>query len=138
MRKFVALLIMVAMVASSAVPANGQTLFKNVMAKKYDSLKTVSCFACHAKVERGTENPKQFRNDFGKLFDKEFKDKKITERFEQMAELDRNDPERTKIEEGLAEDFKKALEVIEKQEFEEGVTYKEAIEQAKLEGLRAK
>lgn len=137
MRKLMALLIVAALVWPTTVPVKGQTLFKNLMQKKYD-LRSVSCFVCHEKVERGTENPKQFRNELGKLFDKEFEGQEITKRLEEIEKLKRDDPKRVAVEEEIGQEFLKVLEKIEGKEYPEGGTYKEAFTEAKIDGLRGK
>ena len=58
---------LVAMVLNTTV-VSAQGLFRTEVKNRYD-LKTVSCYTCHARVPVGTENPKQFRNDLGKVFD---------------------------------------------------------------------
>lgn len=134
MRKLLVVLMIVAIAAPSAAPVTGQTLFKNVMKERYD-LKTISCFACHERVERGTENPKQYRNDLGKLFEKEFEGTDVTARLEAIARLKRDDPERVKVEEEVTKELEAILEKIEPTEAPTGGTYKEGFVSGAIEGF---
>ena len=89
----------------SAVPATAHMAFKKELNKKYPDMK-INCNACHVKGKKKTD-----RNEFGKLFHKQFKDKKLSEGFSSKEDL----PERKKYEkEVMIPEFKKAFEKIKK------------------------
>lgn len=135
MRKLLMFMLVGAIVVSTSVPASAQTIFKSAMQDKYE-LRSVSCFVCHERVERGTPDPKKFRNELGKLFDKEFEGKDITAKLESVSKMDRDDENRVKVEEAVVKEFKTALEKIEKMEMEDGTTYLDAFKEAKIDGIR--
>lgn len=136
MRKLLIVLMIVAMAAPSTAPVTGQTLFKNIMRDKYkEEVKTISCFACHERVERGTEDPKKYRNDLGKIFAKEFEGTDVTPRLEAVSRLKRDDPERVKVEEEVTKEFNAILEKIEAMDAPEGGTYKEAFLSGGIDGF---
>ena len=90
----------------------------------------VSCNACHVKSK-----PKTERNEFGKLFYKEFKDKKITENFKK-----RSGDERKKYEKDvMVVEFNKALEKIKKMKKKDSeMTYDELIKAGEMPSITPK
>ena len=88
----------------SAVPASAHMAFKKELNKKYPDMK-VTCNACHVKGKKKTE-----RNDFGKLFHKQLKDKKLTEGFKSKKGAERKEYEK----DVMVPEFKKAFEKIKK------------------------
>ena len=122
-------------VAMNFTPVLAQTEFRKAIQAKYN-FRTVSCFTCHARVEAGTENPKQFRNDFGKLFDAHLKDKNVTQRLNDVKSLSSSDPKKKEVQEEVTKDFMDALEKIEKQSHPEGGNWGDALKAGKVEGTK--
>ena len=116
-------------------PVLAQTEFRKALQAKYN-FRTVSCFTCHARVQPGTENPKQFRNDFGKLFDSHLKDKNVTERLNEVKSLSSTDEKKKQVQEAVTKDFMDALEKIEGQDHPDGGTWGEALKAGKIEGTK--
>ncbi len=106
---------LVAMLANASITC-GQTMFRTELQKKYN-FRSVSCFTCHEKnVPSDVDEPKKYRNAFGKMFDKEFAGKNISQRLNEVKSLDRDDPKRVKVEEEIKKEFHAALEKIEQME----------------------
>ena len=127
---------LVAMVLNTTV-VSAQGLFRTEVKNRYD-LKTVSCYTCHDRVPLGTENPKQFRNDLGKVFDALLKGKKITARVAAVKELDRDDKKRMAVEAAVLKEFCAALDKLEAMKHPEAGTYKDAFKKGVIEGLKLK
>lgn len=98
--------------------------FKEVLERRY-RLKSVSCKACH------TDNKdKKIRNAFGKLLDKELKDKKLTERYQ--AAKDEGEDAKKRFEKKMIKEFSVALNAVEKKP----VTFLALMETGLLNGTR--
>lgn len=134
-KKALAWLCCALVLAMNFSPVFAQTEFRKALQAKYN-FRTVSCFTCHARVEPGTENPKQYRNDFGKLFDAHLKDKNVTERLNAVKSLSSSDPKKEQVREAVTADFLKALEKVEQQKTPDGDTWAEALKAGKVEGTK--
>ena len=89
----------------------------------------VSCNACHVKSK-----PKSERNEFGKLFFKEFKDKKLTENFKKLT----GDEKKKFEQEVMIPAFNKALEKIKKMKKKDTEkTYDELIKSGEIPNISA-
>ena len=106
------------------------SIFKKQLQKRYD-LGKVTCWACHVKGKK-----KDFRNEFGKLFDKPYKGLDITKKYKEIKDTE-DDDKIDVYEEFLIKEFKKAMGSIEKQK-KDGTTYLELLKSAKLEGIELK
>ena len=107
---------------ASALHAHDE--FKEVLERRY-RLKSVSCKACH------TDNKdKKIRNAFGKLFDKELKDKNLTKRY--MAAKEEGDEAKQQFEKKMIKEFSAALNAVEKKP----VTFLALMEAGLLSGTR--
>ena len=96
-----------------------------------------SCYACHAKGDdpaTGKRYGKEVRNDFGKLFDAQLKDKEIGQRVKQ-AKKEENDAKKEKLNEALTADFLEALDKIEAMPAAGGKIYAEAIKAGDVENI---
>ena len=113
---------------SSSV-ADAHMAFKKELSNKYPNMK-ISCNACHVKGKKKTE-----RNEFGKLFYKELKDKKLTEGFKS-----RSGSERKKYEKDvMVPAFKKALEKVKKMKpKDKETTYEELIKAGEMPEITKK
>ena len=104
MRPFFVAVISLGLIAIVATDSQAHVAFKKTLSKKYPT-KKISCNACHVKGK-----PKTERTKFGKVFYKEFKDKKLTQGFKS-----KEGEERKKYEtEVMIPEFTKALEKIKK------------------------
>ncbi len=121
--------------ASSFAPAFGQSELRKALQKKY-RFKSVSCYTCHAHVEKGTKDPKTHRNDFGKAFDAILADKDLTGRIKSVKSLSRSDPKKKEVVDAVVADFLTALEQVEKEKSPEGETYGELLKDGKLDGVK--
>ncbi len=129
MKKGIGLVLMLVVSASFCARSQAHMTFKKELTKKYEGMK-VSCDACHVKGK-----PKTERNEFGKLFHKEFKDKKITENFKK---LDR-DGKKQYEKEVMVPEFKKALEKIKKMKKKDTeMTFDELIKAGEIAGISKK
>jgi hypothetical protein len=98
--------------------------FKDVLERRY-RLKSVSCKACH------TDNKdKKIRNAFGKLLDRELKEKKLTERYQSAK--DEGEDAKKRFEKIMVKEFSVALSAIEKKP----VTFLALMEAGLLNGTR--
>lgn len=98
--------------------------FKEVLERRY-RLKSVSCKACH------TDNKdKKVRNAFGKLLDKELKEKKLSEGY--RAAKDEGDDAKKRFEKQMVKEFSIALNAIENKP----VTFLALMEAGLLNGTR--
>ena len=107
--------------------------FKKELSKKYPDMK-ITCNACHVK-----KKPKTERNEFGKLFAKELKDKKITENFKSKEGAEK----KNYAKDVMAPEFKKALEKIKKLKPKDGdkegeKTYDELIKAGEMPEITKK
>ena len=134
-----------AITLSLVAPGAGQIEFKKALQKKYD-FKSVSCFTCHSRKRdipadaqpAWKDNPKSFRNAFGKEFDKHLGGKDVTQRLKAVKKLKKNDPDKQKVIDEVVAEFMEALEEVEdaKSEDGDGPTYGELLKQAKLDGVK--
>ena len=109
--------------------ADAHMAFKKAMSKKYPEMK-VTCNACHVKAK-----PKSERNDFGKLFLKELKDKEITKNFKSKTGEERKDYEK-KV---MGPEFLKALAKIKKMKpKDKEQTYDELIKAGEIKEITKK
>jgi hypothetical protein len=111
--------------------AEGHMAFKKQLAKKYAGTK-VSCNACHIKGK-----PKTERNDFGKLFAKEFKAQKLDLSAGFKAKPDK-DAKKEYIKAVMVPEFDKALKKIKEMTNAEKEKYDDLIKTAKLDGIKIK
>lgn len=114
-----------------SLPADGfaHMTFKKEISKKYSEMK-VTCNACHVK-----KKPKTQRNEFGKLFAKELKDKEITENFKSRE----GDERKAYEQEVMIPEFKKALEKVKKMKPKDSeLTYDELIKAGKIPEITPK
>ena len=125
--------------SASEVSAHGQ--FKTALGKKYTGVK-ISCNVCHVK-----KKPKNIRNDFGKLFDKQFKAAKlsITKDLKAAKAKDKANNDRGRTEQKSFEkkimipEFEKALKKIkDMKEKKSGKKYDELIKSAELPEVKLK
>jgi hypothetical protein len=111
-------------------PANGHTVFKKELTKKY-SKSRVSCELCHVKGK-----PKDERNEFGELFFQKMKDQNLSKQWEAFGE---NAEGKTKFEkETMLPAFVKVLDEVKTMKNKEGVAYDSLMAEAKLPGLKVK
>ena len=96
----------------SPSPSMAHTTFKKELGKKYPTMK-ISCSACHVD-----KKPKSQRNDFGKLFGKEFKGKDISATFKSKKGEEKKKYEK----EVMIPAFTAALKKIQKMK-KDGQTY---------------
>lgn len=137
-------LTLVAIVANATV-ANAQIVFQKELKEKYD-FKTVSCYTCHVRksdiaedqTAKFEENSKAFRNAIGKQLEELLKEKNVTQRLKDVKGLPREDPKREAVEEQVKKEFHEALEKLEAMKCPEGGTYKEALQKAKIDGIKLK
>lgn len=107
--------------------------------KERHELRSVSCFACHAKgkdEETGRPLGKEHLNALGESLHAMLKDKKITERIEAAKQL--SIAERKAVNEEAAAEFLKAMEQIESKPSADGKTWLQLIQTGELEGIRLK
>lgn len=139
MKKLLVAVVIAMLIVPTTAPVSAQTLFRNDLKDKYDH-KTVSCYVCHARVKREDLKPgevaKQFKNDLGKLFEKEMAGVDATKKLEKVKKLKRDDPNRVAVEEAMSKAFLAALEKIEAMDAPEGGTYADAFKEGKIEGIK--
>ena len=104
------------------------TTFKKELGKKYPTMK-ISCSACHVD-----KKPKTQRNDFGKLFAKEFKGKDISATFKSL----KGDEKKKYEKEVMIPAFAAALKKIQKQKNKAGETYDALIKSGAMPGITKK
>ncbi|MCH2180442.1 MAG: hypothetical protein MK108_00420 [Mariniblastus sp.] len=109
-------------------PALAHTTFKKELGKKYTTMK-ISCSACHVD-----KKPKSQRNDFGKLFDKEFKGKDISATFKSKKGEEKKKYEK----EVMIPAFTVALKKIQKLKNKDGQTYDVLIKSGTMPGITKK
>lgn len=117
-------------VVATATCADAHVAFKKALSKKYPEMK-ITCNACHVD-----KKPKSERNEFGKLFAKELKDKKLTESFKSKSDID----ERKKyVKEVMTPEFVKALDKIKKTKpKDQKLTYDELIKAGEIKEITKK
>lgn len=103
------------------------TTFKKELGKKYSTMK-ISCSACHVD-----KKPKSQRNDFGKLFDKEFKGKDISATFKSK----KGDEKKKYEKEVMIPAFAAALKKIQKMK-KDGQSYDALIKSGTMPGITKK
>ena len=69
---FLGMVLVVGLMGVISAPAEGHNIFKKEISKQFPNMK-ISCNACHVD-----KKPKTERNDFGKLFHKQFADQELT------------------------------------------------------------
>ena len=119
MKKSVSRLCLLLIVIGQATPCIAQTEFKKALQKKHN-LKSVTCFACHAKKSEVPQDQqaaykkkaKSFRNDFGKEFDKHLKNKNVTKRLAEVKRLKSTDPKKKKVVDEVTKEFLDALQKV--------------------------
>lgn len=122
-------LLTIVLAFSFSSSSEGFPSFKKALSKKYAKMK-VSCNACHVKSK-----PKSERNEFGKLFFKEFKDKKLTENFKKLT----GDEKKKFEQEVMIPAFNKALEKIKKMKKKDTEkTYDELIKAGEIPNIDTK
>ena len=104
------------------------TTFKKELGKKYPTMK-ISCSACHVD-----KKPKTQRNDFGKLFAKEFKGKDISATFKSL----KGDEKKKYEKEVMIPAFAAALKKVQKMKNKEGKTYDALIKSGAMPGITKK
>ncbi|MDG2185436.1 MAG: hypothetical protein P8K79_07135 [Mariniblastus sp.] len=104
------------------------TTFKKELGKKYPTMK-ISCSACHVD-----KKPKTQRNDFGKLFAKEFKGKDVSATFKSL----KGDEKKKYEKEVMIPAFAAALKKIQKQKNKAGETYDALIKSGAMPGITKK
>ena len=109
-------------------PVLAHTTFKKELGKKYPTMK-ISCSACHVD-----KKPKTERNDFGKLFAKEFKGKDISATFKSK----KGDEKKKYEKEVMIPAFTAALKKIQKMKNKEGETYDALIKSGTMPGITKK
>ncbi len=109
-------------------PLMAHTTFKKELGKKYPTMK-ISCSACHVD-----KKPKTQRNDFGKLFAKEFKGKNISATFKSL----KGDEKKKYEKEVMIPAFAAALKKIQKQKNKAGETYDALIKSGAMPGITKK
>lgn len=115
---------------ASAVPAEGHTVFKKALEKKFEGVR-VSCDTCHVKGK-----PKTERNEFGQLFHEQFKEEELTAKWEAFG-ADRTGKKAFETE-VMTPSFHKALEKVKQMKNKEEMTYEALIKECKLDGLKPK
>ena len=123
------MLIAVAFLWCLPVAGHAHMTFKKEISKKYPEMK-ITCNACHVD-----KKPKTERNEFGKLFAKQLKDKDITENFKSREGDERKAYEK----EVMIPEFKKALEKVKKMkpEYSE-LTYDDLIKAGEMPEITPK
>lgn len=111
--------------------ADAHMAFKKQLAKKYAGTK-VSCNACHIKGK-----PKTERNDFGKLFAKEFKAQKLELSAGFKAQPDK-DSKKEYIKSVMIPEFDKALKKIKELKNADKEKYDDLIKAGKQDGIKLK
>ena len=66
------MVLVVGLMGVNSAPADGHNIFKKEISKQFPNMK-ISCNACHVD-----KKPKTERNEFGKLFHKQFADQELT------------------------------------------------------------
>ncbi len=143
MKRWVCGICCLSILVGQTSPILAQTEFQKALKKKYD-FRTVSCFTCHSKKtelaeeqqEAFAENPKAFRNAFGKEFAKLLEGKEVTKRLADVKKLSADDPEKKKVIDEVNKEFLDALKKVETLESPSGETYGELLKSAKLEGVK--
>ena len=129
MKPIVSLAIACVFFGMSSSVANAHMTFKKEFSNKYPNMK-ISCNACHVKGKKKTE-----RNEFGKLFYKEMKDKKLTAGFKSKSGSERKKYEK----DVMVPEFKKALEKIKKMKpKDKEQTYEELIKAGEMPEITKK
>ena len=109
--------------------ASAHSAFDKAFEAKYKV--KASCNACHV-----AKKDKEFRNEFGKLYEKVLKGKDITKKWK--AAKEEGSSARKAYEAGeMTTEFKKAMETVGKMRKGDS-TYADLIKELKIEGLKAK
>ena len=141
MKRLLCFVCSLSLIVTPAISSHAQSEFKKVVKNKHTNQK-VSCFSCHTRkanvpedqLSAFKENKKSFRNSFGKEFDKLFEGKDMSKRLKEAKKLKKaGDTEKAKqIKSDVIEEFKAALEKVEKIKSPEGPTYGELLEKGTL------
>ena len=125
--------------------ASAHSAFMKALKAKYE-FKSVSCSACHSKkdeiaeedMEKYKEDPKHFRNGFGKLFEPLLEGKDVDSRVEKASALKKEDKddEAEAIEETVKKDFLEALEKVEAMKNDAGKSYADLLKAGEVDGIR--
>ena len=99
--------------------ADGHNIFKKEFSKKYPE-KKISCTACHVD-----KKPKTERNEFGKLFHKQFTDQELTKNWKTKKGAEKKDYEATV----MIPAFQKALKNV------TSMTYDDIIKAGLVSGI---
>ena len=143
MKKILAVALIAAMAwAVQSNVSSAHSSFKKEVQSQF-SLKTVSCYTCHAKEEQVPkdqldayeENKKGFRNAFGQEFDKLLKEKGLSAKIKAAKDAD-DDVAKDKAEAEALEAFKEALKKVVDVKAPSGKTYGEELKAATLEGVK--
>ena len=129
MRPFFIAAITIGLVLISSGDTQAHMAFKKELSKKYPDMK-VSCNACHVKGK-----PKTERGEFGKVFYKQLKDKKLTEGFKSKEGSERKKYEK----EVMIPAFTEALKKIKKMKpKDKEMTYDELIKAGEIAEITKK
>ncbi len=111
----------------NASDASAHSAFKKAFQTKIKAA-SVKCDACHVKGQK-----KDVRNDFGKVFAKLLKDKKLTDLYN-TAKKEGTDA-RKKAEEKMAKEFLAVLDKAKAEKSPAGATWGSLIDSKKLENV---
>lgn len=129
MQRVCLVILTIVLAVSFSSETEGFPSFKKALSKKYANMK-ISCNACHVKAK-----PKSDRNEFGKLFHKQFKDKKLTENFKKLT----GDEKKQYEKDVMIVEFNKALEKIKKMKKKDtDKTYDELIKAGEIPEIKEK
>ena len=129
MRQIIVMLVFVVSSFGAVSDSSAHLAFKKELTKKYPDLK-VSCNACHVKSK-----PKSLRSEFGKLFEKELKEKKLTVEWKTKSGADKKQYEK----DVMIPEFKKAWEKIKKTKKKDTeLTYEELVKAGEIPDIKKK
>lgn len=106
-----------------ASTAQAHPFFKKELELKGGSM-SLECSACHAK-KNSKVNYKE-RNDFGKLFEKEFAGKNLLDRIKKVKDLPAGNADRNRVEAEVAKELTSAWNVISAKPMRKGLKYGDA------------
>ncbi len=118
-KKLLGLVLVCGIALACGSPAVAHNVFKKEISKKYPE-KKISCNACHVD-----KKPKTERNDFGKLFHKQFAEQKLTENWKSKKGSDKKAYEA----EVMIPAFQKALKNV------TSMTYDDIIKAGMVSGI---
>ena len=129
MLRFLPIVVAAAVLFVLNTDADAHMTFKKEISKKYPDMK-ITCNACHVN-----KKPKTERNEFGKLFAKQLKDKNISATFKDLSRDEKKQYEK----EVMVPEFTKALEKVKKMKPKDSdSTYDELIKAGEIAEITKK